>query len=201
MNDEVISGVYCLTNTNNGKCYIGSSKDILKRITQHFYLLQNETHTNKKLQMDYSNGDVIDWKIIKKCGSNLHKELFLQEYKAIKKYLKNGIKLYNTAKMNGDYYTSESQIEKRFADEYCKQHFGMPLACFFMRSKAEYNMLYDIHFNPDQEDELRDQYAREIEYQNMNNYYMMYYQKSYDEILEMEENERKAFLKHNKRRL
>ena len=40
------SGVYLIRNKLNGKNYIGSSKDIRKRINQHFRELNQNNHHN-----------------------------------------------------------------------------------------------------------------------------------------------------------
>jgi len=47
------SGVYCIKNKMNGKCYIGSSYNIEKRLIAHRkYLLANKD--TKKLQIDWN---------------------------------------------------------------------------------------------------------------------------------------------------
>lgn len=46
----VTSGVYKITNIENGKVYIGSSKDINKRITAHIRELKKNIHDNTHLQ-------------------------------------------------------------------------------------------------------------------------------------------------------
>ena len=43
-------GVYIITNTTNGKAYIGSSKHVMKRIRQHLWALSSGRHFNKHLQ-------------------------------------------------------------------------------------------------------------------------------------------------------
>lgn len=47
---ELISGVYQILNLVNGKRYIGSSKDILKRKGEHYNLLRRGKHENNHLQ-------------------------------------------------------------------------------------------------------------------------------------------------------
>lgn len=47
---EDFCGVYIITNTTNGKAYIGSSKNVMKRIRQHFCALSSGRHFNKHLQ-------------------------------------------------------------------------------------------------------------------------------------------------------
>jgi group I intron endonuclease len=44
------AGVYCIENTINGKVYIGSSKNLQKRIRKHLNTLRNNTHDNIHLQ-------------------------------------------------------------------------------------------------------------------------------------------------------
>lgn len=48
------SGIYRIVNTVNGKCYIGSSKDIDKRVRQHMGKLRAGTHINPYLQNAYN---------------------------------------------------------------------------------------------------------------------------------------------------
>lgn len=47
---EDFCGVYIITNTTNGKAYIGSSKNVMKRIRQHLWALSGGRHFNKHLQ-------------------------------------------------------------------------------------------------------------------------------------------------------
>lgn len=49
-----MQGVYKIENINNGKKYIGSSKDIEKRFYQHKQELKNKTHHSAKLQHAWS---------------------------------------------------------------------------------------------------------------------------------------------------
>ncbi len=49
-----MQGVYKIENINNGKKYIGSSKDIEKRFYQHKQELKNKTHHSVKLQNAWS---------------------------------------------------------------------------------------------------------------------------------------------------
>lgn len=47
-------GVYCLQAKSNGRLYIGSSKNIRKRIQQHFSKLRKNKHDNPNLQQEYN---------------------------------------------------------------------------------------------------------------------------------------------------
>ena len=44
------SGIYGIVNCNNGNWYIGQSKNIYKRLTEHKSALRKNAHVNKKLQ-------------------------------------------------------------------------------------------------------------------------------------------------------
>lgn len=47
-------GIYCITNTIDGKRYIGSSKNTKQRKYKHFYYLKAGTHPNIHLQSSYN---------------------------------------------------------------------------------------------------------------------------------------------------
>ena len=47
-------GVYLIRNKTNNRAYIGSSKNVKRRLSQHFSYLKTGTHSNKTLQSDYS---------------------------------------------------------------------------------------------------------------------------------------------------
>ena len=47
-------GVYAIFNLQNDKVYIGSSVNVPKRRTEHFYKLNKGIHSNKNLQEDYN---------------------------------------------------------------------------------------------------------------------------------------------------
>lgn len=51
------SGVYAIVNTNNKKIYIGSSKNIRKRLEGHKSRLLNNKNGAKRMQEDFNNGD------------------------------------------------------------------------------------------------------------------------------------------------
>lgn len=48
------SGIYCIKNIANNKCYIGSSKNIKKRLKEHWYALERKVHKNLHLQAAYN---------------------------------------------------------------------------------------------------------------------------------------------------
>jgi group I intron endonuclease len=51
---EIIIGVYKITNKITGKYYIGYSKNIYERWTNHRRFLKNNKHINIKLQRSYN---------------------------------------------------------------------------------------------------------------------------------------------------
>ena len=54
MSNEKISGVYCILNKKNNKIYIGSSKDVFGRKTQHYSELRGGYHENTYLQNSWN---------------------------------------------------------------------------------------------------------------------------------------------------
>lgn len=46
--------IYKITNQKNGRCYIGQTSDIQRRIDEHFGQLRVGNHENHKLQNDYN---------------------------------------------------------------------------------------------------------------------------------------------------
>lgn len=59
-------GVYAITNTKNGKKYVGSSCNLAKRKNQHFSDLRNDRHSNIHLQRAYHKYGESDfvWEIL-----------------------------------------------------------------------------------------------------------------------------------------
>ena len=49
-----LCGVYRIRNLRNGRKYIGSSVNILRRFRNHKRMLEKECHTNGKLQRDWN---------------------------------------------------------------------------------------------------------------------------------------------------
>ena len=49
-------GVYIILNIKNYKCYIGSSRNIKRRLHEHESALKNGKHKINELQEDYNNG-------------------------------------------------------------------------------------------------------------------------------------------------
>ncbi len=47
-------GIYKIVNSITGKCYVGQSQRVKKRIKEHFRLLKNKQHTNGHLQNSFN---------------------------------------------------------------------------------------------------------------------------------------------------
>lgn len=75
------SGIYLLI--INGKNYIGSSKNINRRITEHKRLLRLGTHYNSTMQREFSLNSEIKHYCIKECEEHL---LFEEEQKFLDLY-------------------------------------------------------------------------------------------------------------------
>lgn len=65
-----ISGVYKITNTENGNFYIGSSVDISTRWSRHRLELNKNCHRNKYLQNAWNKygESVFEFSVLEKCG-------------------------------------------------------------------------------------------------------------------------------------
>lgn len=90
--DCAFAGVYVIVNVNNQKCYVGSSKNIRNRISQHMSQLRNGKSPIKEMQGDYNNGDCFIFHVVLKYHEiyeEKHKnknELLALEGKAIRRY-------------------------------------------------------------------------------------------------------------------
>lgn len=51
---EIKSGIYCIRNRANGNLYIGSAKNLVKRLRLHKWHLVNNRHANKHLQSAFN---------------------------------------------------------------------------------------------------------------------------------------------------
>ncbi len=98
MKNLSISGIYCIENTFNHKKYIGSSKDIGRRIKRHFDYLKTNYHPNKHLQASYNKYTITGFKfyVLEECQEDM---LFTRE----QEYLNNQDWqfLYNQTKIAG----------------------------------------------------------------------------------------------------
>lgn len=193
------AGVYAITNSSTGRKYIGSSKNINRRIYQHFADLSAGRHCNMPLQNDYNAGAVFDCSVLLQTPCSNHEELMRRESMIISSDRDRGIDLYNVFEMTGDYYLSKSHIINRMADLYCRERTGLSLNQFFMRNEAAYNMLFRIMLDPDHEQEIRSLYEPAVDYQNKEKFYQKRLHISYSDYLMLTDEEQKQ-LKRSLRR-
>ena len=77
-NYEVLfmTGIYYIKNLINNKYYIGKSKDILHRFSQHKYYLNNNNHINKHLQNSWNKYGIesFEFSILEECEEALLNE-------------------------------------------------------------------------------------------------------------------------------
>jgi group I intron endonuclease len=105
-------GIYAIINNKNLNIYIGSSNNLKHRKNQHFSLLRNNNHFNKKLQNSWNKygEENFTFEIIEKCEERdlMVKESFwMQFYGSYKK--KNG---YNLDTIKGRKIISEETKRK-----------------------------------------------------------------------------------------
>lgn len=93
-----VSGIYCIEDRINHKTYIGSSKNLYRRLLKHFALLRHNKHENAYLQNAWNKygEDNFEWIIIEKCDSSILTEreqycidLFGAEYNITRKVERN----------------------------------------------------------------------------------------------------------------
>lgn len=73
MEDCKICGIYTITNTENGKVYVGSSKDVHKRWDEHQKQLESKRHHNAKLQHAWNKtkGLPLEYAVVEECDGDI----------------------------------------------------------------------------------------------------------------------------------
>lgn len=109
---ENYSGVYTITNMRNGKVYIGSSVNIMKRAIVHEREIRKSRHSNKSMQKDIKKDDLFKFDVVEIIDENkcfdyneLNTKTRNAEYLYILNAKKEGLDLYNRE--------SENQIKGR----------------------------------------------------------------------------------------
>lgn len=89
------SGIYCIKNIINNKCYIGRASDLKNRKSKHFGRLRNNSHPNKYLQNSYNkyNEENFQWIVLEIVNSKI--TLPSREKYWEQQYRQRGIELYN----------------------------------------------------------------------------------------------------------
>ena len=81
-----VSGIYRITNKTNGKIYIGSARDIRRRLRHHLIALRNGAHVNRHLQNAFKrDGEAaFIFEVLLLCDKAdliIREQEFLDEYK------------------------------------------------------------------------------------------------------------------------
>ena len=83
---KIISGVYAVRNKIKNKVYIGSSKNLKKRESRHFFLLKKNNHNCKEMQKDYNSIGLENFEFITliTCSEDMlfyYEQQFLDNFK------------------------------------------------------------------------------------------------------------------------
>lgn len=129
------SGVYLILNIENCKCYVGATRNIRRRLEEHYISLRNNSHNNEAMQKDFNEGmRFIAYPISKVAlltGRNQDANLRYYENEAIKLFdSMNPEKGYNSKLSAIDMSKEYSTIHfsKEALDEYVS-HKNRPSRC------------------------------------------------------------------------
>lgn len=107
------SGVYKITCSSNGRCYVGSSKDVHLRLIQHKSGLRSGNHYNRKLQNSWNvhGADAFTFELIAECAPS---DLITTEQKYIEELFAftNGFNLRPRAEGNSGFRWSPEMKAK-----------------------------------------------------------------------------------------
>ena len=106
---EKVCGIYEIRNKVNGKRYIGSSSNVLKRCKEHFRCLDKQNHPNIHLQRAYTKygKDAFDFKLICTCTKEL--KLYLEQIYIDSVKPEYNISLSSSAPMQGRKHSEETK--------------------------------------------------------------------------------------------
>jgi len=117
--ENMPAAVYAITNTLNGKLYIGQSSQYPNRCYQHKSHLRRNTHENSKLQFDFNRygEDAFEFSAVYEFPPHTPSSILLEQEKVeIAKRLQKGDELYNSQFPSTELLES-NVIEVDFAPE------------------------------------------------------------------------------------
>ena len=109
-----MQGIYSITNTVNGKVYVGHSVDCLARLGQHRSKLKSGSHHNPHLQASvnkYGLGVFVFAEVV--CGPFDQEELVELEQFHMDTYRRSGVVLFNMIPASGSRLGAVVSIESR----------------------------------------------------------------------------------------
>ena len=120
MAKQQICGVYKITNKQNGKFYIGSSKDVYHRWYEHKYDLKNHNHCNQYLQnaWDKYGENSFDFEVLEECAPKVQFEREQYYLNTLNPFEENG---YNLVRRISNQLFSQNY--KKSICEYCGEEF------------------------------------------------------------------------------
>lgn len=137
------SGVYIIVNLDNKKVYIGSTRNILRRLKEHEYKLRKNNHHVGELQKDYNDGNLFIAYPLTKVqlldGYNRDANLRYFEKVAIEKFRSNIPETGYNTRIDCVRSPQESNIEygKYWLDEYFQHKESLKTSTGI---KAEYDL-------------------------------------------------------------
>lgn len=94
---KIKPGVYLIYDSVDKKSYIGSSRDVRRRIQCHFSMLHRNKHECPEMQQCFNKNKKFSFKILQYLESQDREELLACEQKWIQKFHADGRKLFNKA--------------------------------------------------------------------------------------------------------
>lgn len=125
--------IYAIINNENGRAYIGESRQPINRFYQHLRTLKNGTHANKELQKDYDKGNSFIFKRLREYKVDDEETIRYYELFYMDIFREQGIELYNreTAEQVKRLLKYESKewgihcLMERKRNEYYRKYFGV----------------------------------------------------------------------------
>lgn len=104
-------GVYAIVSWEDMSCYIGSSRNIKQRATQHHTLLKAGIHQNRNLQKAYNDGKILRFLLLSKLPKEIENDVLLMiEYLYMLQISFKCFGLYNVVPSSDCYRTRQEVL-------------------------------------------------------------------------------------------